>query len=356
MAIQFTVLSIDDDEVQAPKRSVFDKHEISIGRSRLNDLVLDHPGVSNTHARVRVDLSDGAQRFFISDLDSTNGTMVGNKRLDPRTEVQIPERDRIMIAGYILKVENVPDDLIPKESFGKVTNGHSKRSPTVHVAFDGSDTKSFVRPEAPESTEMPIAEPPAPGLEEPAEIETVTEEKVPEPETEYATPSFTALASLVLEDSDIELDFVATALLRLSGVITHKGKPLPGVVVTDAALGERVTDEAGCFEFGDIIEGTNYELTFKKEGYLISPYSLSGTLLDEDVTLSAEAKRLFAISGKITHKGKPLSGVTVNGGKLGTIITDDTGSYRFENVPEGEEYTLKASKDGFTFGTVRKVA
>lgn len=350
MAIQFTVLSIDDDQVKPPSRSVFDKTEISIGRSRLNDLVLDHPGVSNTHARVRVEHSDGSQRFYISDLDSTNGTMVGNKRLDPRSEVLIPERDRIMIAGYILKVENIADDLLPKESFGKVTNGHSKRSPTVHVAFDGSDTKSFVRPEEPESIEMPI--------EEQSETPVLSgfEQHTDEALEESVTPSFAALASLVIDDSDIELDFVATALLKLSGVVTHRGKPLSGVKVSEPQLGERVTDENGRFEYGDIIEGTGYELSLDKEGFKLIPPSFSGTLIDEDVSCETEARRLFAISGKITHKGQPLAGVTVDGGKLGVIVTDETGAYRFENVPEGEEYTLKASKDGFTFGTVRKVA
>src|SRR5882757_6985287 len=112
MAVQVTVLSIDDEQLSAPKKSVFSKADISIGRSRLNDLVLEHPGVSNTHARVRIEGINGSTKFYVSDLDSTNGTMVGNKRLDPRAETVLTERDRIMIAGFILKIDSVPEDLI----------------------------------------------------------------------------------------------------------------------------------------------------------------------------------------------------------------------------------------------------
>jgi len=361
MAVQFTVMSIDDDQITTPKKSVFEKNEISIGRSRLNDLVLDHPGVSNTHARIRVDVNDGPAKFFISDLDSTNGTMVGNKRLDPRVEISIPEKDRIMIAGFIVKIENIADDAVPPaERIGKVTNGHAKRSPTMHVAFDGKDTSSYVKPDEPVSEEMPTPPPPPPPAVEEKITETPPEqtmiESAPILENEpTSVPSFAAEASLLVDDGDVELDFVATALLTLSGTITHKGQGLAGVTVSDSELGETTTDDTGRFEFRDILEGTSYDLTFYKPTFILAPKSATGTLMDQNISLEISGKKLFSISGKITHKGKALAGVSVDGGKLGVILTDGSGVYRFDNVPEGEEHTLKASKDGYTFGTVRKV-
>ena len=47
---------------------------IRIGRSADNDVVLDYPMVSSYHARI----IEGADRFYIEDLGSTNGTAVGS--------------------------------------------------------------------------------------------------------------------------------------------------------------------------------------------------------------------------------------------------------------------------------------
>ncbi len=364
MAVQFTVMSIDDEQLTPPRKAVFDKREISIGRSRLNDLVLDHAGVSNTHARIRVENLNGSSKFYVSDLDSTNGTMIGNKRLDPRTEIAVPERDRIMIAGYILKVEYVPDSASPKVEPAKPVNGHAEATPPL---VEGKATDAFIIPEAPVTEEVrTLPRSATPGIkparavvkEEPIEepVQAPVVEQEPEDEAKRGIPSFAAHATLLIQDEDIQLDFVATQLLRLSGTVMHRGEPLTGAVVRDAALGEVTTGKDGTFVFKDVLEGTNYALTFEKTGFVFSGSPMSGSLNDGDVSLDVTAKKLFAISGKITHKGKSLPGVTIDGGKLGVVVTDAAGVYRFAEVLEGEEYTLKASKDGYTFGTIRKKA
>ncbi len=48
-------------------------NRISIGRSNTNDIILPDPSVSRRHAELR---SDGDGRYFLIDLDSTNGTYV----------------------------------------------------------------------------------------------------------------------------------------------------------------------------------------------------------------------------------------------------------------------------------------
>lgn len=65
--------------------------ETSIGRVPKNDIQLSHPSVSKYHARIL--FKDG--RFWLQDLNSTNGTKVGGKRfrgqtvpLQPGVEIQ----------------------------------------------------------------------------------------------------------------------------------------------------------------------------------------------------------------------------------------------------------------------------
>ena len=398
MAVQVTVLSIDDEQLSAPKRSVFSKADISIGRSRLNDLVLEHPGVSNTHARVRIEGVNGTTKFYVSDLDSTNGTMVGNKRLDPRAETMLTEKDRIMIAGFILKIDTVSEDLIFTTDTGPLTVEVSAEQKTA----EGKVTNSFVIPDEPSVVVETLSEEAAAPMSE-AKKEQIPngtiwnssllgayrEERVtpkvvapvsePEPvvsesprqpsgvhpiswpidvedeNTKKAVviPEFVAETKLVLEDH-LTVDFVATRLLSIKGKVVRKGQPLALVRVSDSALGETQTDESGSFTFGDIVEGTDYNLSFEKQGFVFSPAALSGLLNDDNLAVELEARRLLSITGAITHRGAGLADVTVDAGKLGVAKTDNMGLYKFDNAPEGEEYVLKASKPGYSFGTVKK--
>lgn len=351
MAVQCTVMSIDDEQLAPPKKSIFTKTDISIGRSRLNDLVLDHAGVSNTHARLRIDLTNGSPKFFVSDLDSTNGTMIGTKRLDPRVETQIPDRDRIMIAGYIVKVELVADSSAHAEGQNGSASSTKIVPPTDTVEQRvETQTASFPVPE-----NIRVQEIETPPIKPEPVLSTLSSEENVSDELDLSVPSFGSEASLKIHDEDIELDFVATQLLKLSGTILHGDSPLSGIVVIEPSLGQATTDANGYFEFNDILEGTEYSLTVDKKGFIFDSAELNGSLVDQSKSIKIKAKKLFVISGRITHKGKALEGVLIDGGTLGTVLTDETGAYRFTDVPEGTEYLLKATKDGYTFGTVRKV-
>jgi hypothetical protein len=72
------------------------KDRVIIGRMGESDVVLDDPGASRRHAEVR--RRDG--EFVITDLGSTNGTMVNEARIGERT---LEEGDRITIGRTILE-------------------------------------------------------------------------------------------------------------------------------------------------------------------------------------------------------------------------------------------------------------
>jgi hypothetical protein len=69
---------------------------ITIGRLPENDIVVSDPGASREHARVRFD----GERFVLSDLGSTNGTLVND---DPAAERALENGDRITIGSTVLE-------------------------------------------------------------------------------------------------------------------------------------------------------------------------------------------------------------------------------------------------------------
>jgi pSer/pThr/pTyr-binding forkhead associated (FHA) protein len=72
-----------------------DRPVLTVGRHQENDIVIDHMGVSGTHARVTVD----GQSVILTDLQSTNGTYVNGHRV---TEVELRPNDWISIGKHIL--------------------------------------------------------------------------------------------------------------------------------------------------------------------------------------------------------------------------------------------------------------
>lgn len=81
---------------KAGKAFPLSKDRVIIGRLGESDLVLADPGVSRRHAEVRRE--DG--RYVISDLGSTNGTMVNEATIGERV---LEEGDRITVGRTVLE-------------------------------------------------------------------------------------------------------------------------------------------------------------------------------------------------------------------------------------------------------------
>jgi len=79
------------------------KPVISIGRGNANDLVLNDSSVSRLHAVVK--LEKGA--VLIADRGSTNGVLIGGRRIDHETELK--NGDIAVIGHYELRLESVDE-------------------------------------------------------------------------------------------------------------------------------------------------------------------------------------------------------------------------------------------------------
>lgn len=104
---------------------VLDQDVIRIGRSRDNDVVLDHLSVSRHHAELRLDHG----HWIVTDLDSANGTFVNGQRI---TTVPLYHSDTITVGKHHLHFFDTPidQDSIPIHDFDEeqtmVLNAPSK--------------------------------------------------------------------------------------------------------------------------------------------------------------------------------------------------------------------------------------
>lgn len=95
------VLELMDSGEVSPVFTV-DREAIQLGRIADNDIVLPDPNVSRVHARVwRRDDS-----FFITDLDSTNGSWVNEKRV---SEAELADNDVLRLGSTRLIFRRSPE-------------------------------------------------------------------------------------------------------------------------------------------------------------------------------------------------------------------------------------------------------
>ena len=78
-----------------------DRPVLSIGRRDENDIVIDHMGVSGTHAQIAME----GQSVILTDLKSTNGTFVNGQRVE---RVELRPNDWISIGKHIVTLKAGP--------------------------------------------------------------------------------------------------------------------------------------------------------------------------------------------------------------------------------------------------------
>jgi pSer/pThr/pTyr-binding forkhead associated (FHA) protein len=367
MAIQVTVMSIDFDSFEEPITKVFKKNEITLGRTPNNDLVLDRPEVSSIHARLSVRLNGHGDEphLYVTDLGSSNGTMLERDGLAPDVAVPIQANQRLIIGSYLIKPSIV----------GGLETAEQERAEESGSELDdeeGSEEASIWSDEPAETVSGELLGTHAVETLEELPDETQTDEREAEEDfdalaTEATEPGIsTALPRTVpgettvpstvvvaLEgDAVLDLNFDACALFSLSGRITHRGDAVEKVLIDAGDIGTSETTADGKFSFSGLEEGSDYRLTLSKPGYLFEPAVLTGTL-EGDVGLHISAIKLHQLSGVVLHKGRPLAGVRIDGGSLGATVTGPDGSYIFRDVREGSAYSLSAEFSGYIFDCVQ---
>jgi pSer/pThr/pTyr-binding forkhead associated (FHA) protein len=86
------------------------KRQFTIGRNPDNDLVLTDPLVSRYHSVIQPDKNG---TFRIIDLNSTNGVLVNEGKLDPGIPQALVHHDMIFIGSSVFNIQTRSDDYQP---------------------------------------------------------------------------------------------------------------------------------------------------------------------------------------------------------------------------------------------------
>ena len=140
------------------------------------------------------------------------------------------------------------------------------------------------------------------------------------------------------------------AARTISGNVTTTGNPLVGVTMDGGEWGLRTTNPSGHYSYIFSPSGS-YKIRPVKYGYSFTPAEVTGnTSTNATYDFTATVLPTHTISGQVRFDGSPLSGVTVTGsGDIGVTITDASGNFSFEGVPQGLGYIIKLSKPGYAF-------
>ncbi len=138
------------------------KHELSVGRTEGNDLILNHPSVSRKHARF--DLR--GDQWWVIDLKSTNGVKINGNLV---TEAQVTAGDKLSIGSVLIDARAMPSvDFNASSMFDNPSGTVVRRISDFNSEF-GLDLAEII------DSKSPVTRPPSqPGLREPA----VSREKI----------------------------------------------------------------------------------------------------------------------------------------------------------------------------------
>lgn len=121
---------------------VFDKDEISVGRSPTNDIVLARPEVSGSHARLLLETGNGgAPTISVLDLGSSNGTYIEDKQVPAGELCELGSEQRVVIGSFLITPIAKPAAAKPAgpkmgTQVGEATPPQGVRQPKIEKAAE----------------------------------------------------------------------------------------------------------------------------------------------------------------------------------------------------------------------------
>jgi len=340
MSLRISIKS-SKNETFRPIVKNYNKKEIVLGRHSSNDFVLDQDGVSDRHVRIRTAGEDKGsdKKIYVTDLGSAAGVSVGDKRIKAYKEIEVQPEEELKIGDFTLSTSLYKGAIKNGVKFFSKSNASDATAKVTEKTSAGKKIEVLKLREDSKAT-----------IELNADAEIKEEKK--EVKTEKAsvtTDSSVSSDKAILKveaEKVIDFNFEATKLVTLSGRVVHHGKPVEGVKIDAGGLGTSTTGEGGVFSFIDIAEDSKFQVSASKDGFIFSVDNASGTLTG-DTNIEFKAVQLLSVSGKVMNKGKPLAGVEIDSGEFGKAVTDASGAYTINNVPENTELNIVAKKGGY---------
>jgi hypothetical protein len=128
-----------------PKEEVkIEGNNFSLGRSLKNDISIPHESVSRQHLKIRIERG----KFYVTDLDTANGTFMGEEQLIPNEEKEWPVFLPLRL-GPLAMVEVLEDEPPPKEEYTEFEEVSEK----VNLKFKAGE-KSYQKKNPPSTLRL----------------------------------------------------------------------------------------------------------------------------------------------------------------------------------------------------------
>jgi GH18 family chitinase len=165
-----------------------------------------------------------------------------------------------------------------------------------------------------------------------------------------------AVPNSLLNQVDTSFGGAVVGSVSVSGSVKNGTTLVPDVMVelrnADNVVLQTVVSTGGNFTFANLPSGQNYILTALKSTYTFSPVTLTNVTVNQTNVVINGTQPLYTVSGTILDGTTPVSGVTVSataGTTVLTAVSNASGVYNVAGLPAGLNFTVTASKTGFSY-------
>ncbi|PBI86809.1 Chitinase A1 precursor [Flavobacterium sp. ACN2] len=165
-----------------------------------------------------------------------------------------------------------------------------------------------------------------------------------------------AIPNSLLNQVDASFGSVVPGTVSISGSVKNGSTLVTNVTVelrnASNVVIQTVVSQTGNFAFNNLTSGQNYSLTALKASYTFVPVSLNNVTVNQTAVVINGTQPTYTVSGTIVDGSGPVSGVTVSavsGSTTLTAVSNASGAYSVAGLTAGLNFTVTASKSGFSY-------
>jgi len=165
-----------------------------------------------------------------------------------------------------------------------------------------------------------------------------------------------SIPNSLLTQVDTSFGSVVPGTVSISGSVKNGSALVPNVTVDLRNAGnvvlQTVVSTGGNFTFSNLTSGQNYILTAAKATYTFTPVTLTNVTTNQTGVIINGSQPTYTVSGTVLNGATGVSGVTVtatSGSTVLTTVSNASGVYSVAGLTAGLDFTVTASKTGFSY-------
>ncbi|WP_369013849.1 T9SS-translocated chitinase ChiA [Flavobacterium anhuiense] len=165
-----------------------------------------------------------------------------------------------------------------------------------------------------------------------------------------------SIPNSLLNQVDTSFGSVVPGTVSISGSVKNGSALVTNVTVelrnASNAVIQTVVSATGNFAFNNLTSGQNYSLTAAKASYTFVPVFLNNVTVNQTGVIINGTQPTYTVSGTVLDGTTGVSGVTisaVSGSTTLTAVSNASGAYSVAGLTAGLNFTVTATKSGFSY-------